>query len=140
MSTLTKPILDNFLATKGYYIILPEEAYDGGKVFLFKGKPGFREERSHHTTVSITKHPNCCGHKLIHSAQASTFQEYKYLIGGALLWCKLYNNACATYVTGSHQVSIIKALEELGFKKVHETHNPKSNRLMATWIINPSEL
>lgn len=127
-----------FLGKKDLYVSFPTGAYDGGIAKVYgKLSPGgiYNKEACCH----ITKHPNCCGAKLLHSASGE--QEFlKYAIGTALLWCKVNQNASATYVVADNQTGIEAALLAFKFKEIQNIYNVKSGRHFSTYIINPMEL
>ena len=115
-----------FLKEKKYKIELPGlENYRGGAVKLYTGN---KTNTYSIANCQILNHPNCCGSKLIHSSSlgglwdnfdeedcspAKQTELHKYIIAGALLWCKLAKNASASYIVASNQGAIEAALKAL---------------------------
>lgn len=124
-----------FLRTKKLSIIIPETAYNGGRVSI-------TDKSGNDVECDILNHPNCCGSKLLHSATEDFDPKIpiKYAIAGALLWCKMHKNVSATYIVSDEQANIEEALVALKFKCVQDVHNPKSGNHFRTYIINPQTI
>ena len=146
MKPLTKATYQTYLKEKGYFFTLPTNRYSGGRVSLTsiskeKNKRIYISYYEDMFDVVINEQTDCCGAKLIHGApEGHTKEQYMYLIGAALLWCKINKNTTAIYYVSSKQPKIEEALCLLGFKCVNTVYNPKSHNTYSLYVINPLEL